>query len=68
MLQEERFNKILEELAGNGAVKNVDLSRNLGVSESTVRRDINELDEMGKTEKSFRWCYWVEETCQYQRR
>ena len=48
MLQEERFNKILEELAENGAVKNVDLSRNLGVSESTVRRDINELDEMGK--------------------
>ena len=27
MLQEERFNKILEELAENGAVKNVDLSR-----------------------------------------
>ena len=48
MLQEERFNKILEELAENGAVKNVDLSRSLGVSESTVRRDINELDEMGK--------------------
>ena len=47
MLQEERFNKILEELAENGAVKNVDLSRSLGVSESTVRRDINELDEMG---------------------
>ena len=33
MLQEERFNKILEELAENGAVKNVDLSRSLGVSE-----------------------------------
>ena len=51
MLQEERFNKILEELAENGAVKNVDLSRSLGVSESTVRRDINELDEMGKLRK-----------------
>ena len=38
MLQEERFNKILEELAENGAVKNVDLSRSLGVSESTVVR------------------------------
>lgn len=53
MLQEERFNKILEELAENGAVKNVDLSRSLGVSESTVRRDINELDEMGKLKKVF---------------
>lgn len=53
MLQEERFNKILEELAENGAVKNVDLSRSLGVSESTVRRDINELDEMGKLRKVF---------------
>lgn len=53
MLQEERFNEILEKLAENGAVKNVDLSRSLGVSESTVRRDVNELDEMGKLKKVF---------------
>ena len=46
MLPEERFNKILEELAENGAIKNVYLSRSMGVSESTVLRDINELDEM----------------------
>ena len=32
MLQEERFNKILEELAENGAVKNIELSRKLNVS------------------------------------
>ena len=68
MLQEERFNKILEELAENGAVKNVDLSRSLGVSESTVRRDINELDEMGELKKVFGGAIGYEETCQYQRR
>ena len=47
MLQEERFNKILEELAENGAVKNVDLSRSLGVSESTVVRFATELGFKG---------------------
>ena len=53
MLQEERFNKILEELAENGAVKNIELSRKLNVSESTIRRDINELDELGELKKVF---------------
>ena len=53
MLQEERFNKILEELAESGAVKNIELSRKLNVSESTIRRDINELDELGELKKVF---------------
>lgn len=53
MLQEERFNKILSELSTNGAVKNIKLSEMLSVSESTIRRDINELDEMGKLKKVF---------------
>ena len=44
MLQEERFNRILAELDSNGAVKSVKLAELLDVSESTVRRDINELD------------------------
>ncbi len=53
MLQEERFNLILQELAQNGAVKNINLAQTLNVSESTVRRDINELGEMGKLKKVF---------------
>lgn len=53
MLQEERYKKILLELAAQGAVKNIRLAKMLNVSESTVRRDINELDEMGKLRKVF---------------
>lgn len=68
MLQEERFNKILEELAENGAVKNVDLSRSLGVSEFDGSKRYNELDEMGKLKKVFGGAIGIEETCQYQRR
>ena len=53
MLQEERFNRILEELSIRGAVKSIDLSEILGVSESTVRRDINELESKGRLRKVF---------------
>lgn len=53
MLQEERFNKILTELSNTGAVKNVNLIEMLNVSESTIRRDISELDRMGKLKKVF---------------
>ncbi len=53
MLQEERFNRILAELGSNGAVKSVKLAELLDVSESTIRRDINELDAKGKLKKVF---------------
>ena len=53
MLQEERFNRILAELDSNGAVKSVKLAELLDVSESTVRRDINELDAKGRLKKVF---------------
>lgn len=53
MLQEERFNRILAELSEKGAVKNIRLAGMLNVSESTIRRDINELDDMGKLKKVF---------------
>ena len=42
-----------KELAEPGAVKNIELSRKLNVSESTIRRDINELDELGELKKVF---------------
>ena len=53
MLQEERFNKIWAELSEKGAVKNIRLAEMLNVSESTIRRDINELDDMGRLRKVF---------------
>ena len=53
MLQEERFNRILEELSARGAVKNIDLAGMLGVSESTIRRDMNELEANGRLRKVF---------------
>ena len=53
MLQEERFNRILEELSLRGAVKSINLAEMLDVSESTVRRDINELERSGKLRKVF---------------
>lgn len=53
MLQEERFNIILSELAVKGAVKVTALASLLQASESTVRRDINELDSAGRVRKVF---------------
>ena len=53
MLQEERFEYILSELNRKSAVKVAELAVDLKTSESTVRRDITELDEMGKLKKVF---------------
>ena len=53
MLQEERFEKILGQLKTKGAVKVSDLAPQFKISESTIRRDINDLDSMGKLQKVF---------------
>ncbi len=53
MLQEERFAFILKELAEKGAVKVNTLAEQLHTSQSTIRRDIRELDESGKLRKVF---------------
>lgn len=53
MLQQERFDSIMEMLKNNSAVKVSDLSNILKVSESTVRRDITDLAEAGKLKKVF---------------
>lgn len=51
MLTQERFNTILNLLEEKGAVTVQELSEVLGTSESTVRRDLNTLNEQGKLEK-----------------
>lgn len=53
MLQDERQNRILNQLQVKHAVKVHELAEELGISESTIRRDINELDQMGKLKKVF---------------
>jgi DeoR family fructose operon transcriptional repressor len=48
MLTEERFEKILEIIEKDKTVTVSDLTKLLGASESTVRRDLNELDKKGQ--------------------
>ena len=53
MLQEERFNFIISELTRRGAVTVAELSEALNTSQSTIRRDIGELDAVGRLKKVF---------------
>ncbi len=53
MLQNERQRKILQLLTARGAVKVKELADEMGISESTIRRDITELDQAGKVKKVF---------------
>ncbi|MGN0328405.1 MAG: DeoR/GlpR family DNA-binding transcription regulator [Lachnospira sp.] len=53
MLTEQRFEVILKELREKGSVTVAELTRLLGTSESTIRRDLNTLDEEGKLTKVF---------------
>lgn len=53
MLQDERQEKILAQLKIKHAVKVNKLAKELGISESTIRRDINELDQKGKLKRVF---------------
>lgn len=53
MLQQERYEKILSQVQAKGAVRVVTLAKALEISESTIRRDIIELDHMGKLKKVF---------------
>jgi len=52
MLKEERQLRILEELHDNRQVAVADLSRRLGVSEVTIRRDLREMDEQGRLRRA----------------
>ncbi len=53
MLQRERYERILAKLKKKHAVKVASLAKELGISESTIRRDINELEQMGKLKRVF---------------
>ena len=53
MLTQERYQTILTILSERDAVTVAELSAMLGISESTIRRDLNYLDEMGKLNKVF---------------
>ena len=53
MLQKLRHEKILNELDTQHAVKVTELAKTLDISESTIRRDIIELDRMGRLRKVF---------------
>ncbi len=53
MLTQERYQTILQILNAKSAVTVTELAQLLNTSESTVRRDLNSLDEMGKLKKVF---------------
>ena len=53
MLTQERYQTILQLLNERDAVTVAELSALLGISESTIRRDLNNLAEMGKLNKVF---------------
>lgn len=47
MITEKRHDYILKELQKNKSVSVVDLVERIGASESTIRRDLLELDQQG---------------------
>ncbi len=53
MLQYERFEKIMDLLETQPTIRVADLVSVLGASESTIRRDIAQLDEEGRLRKVF---------------
>ena len=53
MLTQERYHSILQMLSEREAVTVAELSEALDTSESTIRRDLNYLDETGKLKKVF---------------
>ena len=53
MLAEKRHEYILQELKRKGSITVNEIKEELGISESTIRRDLNLLDEEGKLVKVF---------------
>ena len=56
MLTEERYNIILELLREKRSVTVAEIKDRLGISESTIRRDLNALAQEGKINQSIWWC------------
>ena len=53
MLTQERYQTILQILSEKNTVTVQELTKLLNTSESTIRRDLTTLDEMGKLNKVF---------------
>ena len=53
MLTEQRFERILERLKVKKSITVAEITEDLGISESTARRDITALDKAGKLTKVF---------------
>ena len=51
MLTEERFAKIVKIVNQEGTVTVLELAHAIGISESTIRRDLNQLDKLGRIRK-----------------
>lgn len=51
MLADQRHSRILEIINANGSATVVNLAAELGISESTIRRDLEKLDEAGRLSK-----------------
>lgn len=51
MLADKRHSQILEIVSRDGSATVVDLAEKLGISESTIRRDLEKLDEAGRLTK-----------------
>jgi DeoR/GlpR family transcriptional regulator of sugar metabolism len=66
MLARQRQALILERVREDGAVRVADLVRELGVSDMTVRRDLELLDDRGLVEKVHGGATAVEESAQFE--
>jgi DeoR/GlpR family transcriptional regulator of sugar metabolism len=66
MLARQRQARILERVREDGAVRVADLVRELGVSDMTVRRDLEILDDRGLVEKVHGGATAVEDSAQYE--
>lgn len=53
MLQQQRDQRIVQELRSNGSASVHELARELGVSASTVRRDLHRLDRNGELQRVY---------------
>lgn len=53
MLNQERYKLILDIINERNTVTVAELSKELDTSESTIRRDLTELDRLGKIKKFF---------------
>lgn len=62
MLKNERFTRIVALLDEVGTVTTKEISEKLNISEATVRRDIKELDKIGKLNKVFGGAASIEST------